>query len=127
MTGFDPEHWRRVEALLGDALAQPVASRNDWLRHHCDDPRLRAEVQALLDADAHSGPRLEALAAAAREWYEPAPAGADAATDWPRIPGYRIVGLLGEGGMASVFHAERSLGDAVQQVALKRMRMSVFF
>jgi eukaryotic-like serine/threonine-protein kinase len=38
---------------------------------------------------------------------------------------FRIVGLLGEGGSASVFAAERDAGDGLQAVALKVLRPGV--
>jgi len=45
------------------------------------------------------------------------------ASNWPRVPGFRVLGVLGQGGMGEVFLAERETEDFVQRVALKRMTL----
>lgn len=112
--------WPEVERWLDRVLDQPEAQRRAWLEDACTDPELRALVLALLDADAEHGARLEARASAAHEWL------AARAFDLPQVPGYRMLRLLGEGGMASVFLAERVLGETVQRVAIKRLRLNVY-
>jgi len=114
------ERWPDIEALLDAALDQPPRLRPAWLQAHCDDAELLTLVLSLLDADSVRGARLEARATAARDWL-----GARAA-ELPEIPGYRVLHVIGEGGMASVFLAERVLGQTVQRVALKRLRLNVY-
>jgi hypothetical protein len=112
--------WREIEPLLDRVLEQPASLRTVWLRSHCDDAELRRLVQSLLDADALHAEEIERQASDAE---------ADAAEELaplPQIPGYRVLGLIGEGGMASVFLAERVLGETVQHVALKRLRLNVY-
>lgn len=112
--------WPEVEAWLDRVLDQPGPARRGWLDLHCQDPILRRLVSSLLDADAAHGARLEAHAAAAHDRLSAR------AFELPQVPGYRLLRLIGEGGMASVFLAERLLGDTVQRVAVKRLRLNVF-
>jgi serine/threonine-protein kinase len=112
--------WAEIDALLDGVLDQPTHLREAWLQEHGGDPELRGLVRTLLDVDAVRGARIESHAAAARNWLD---AGACAL---PEIPGYRLLQLIGEGGMASVFRAERVLGHTVQRVALKRLRINVY-
>ena len=112
--------WAEIDALLDEVLEQPPESRESWLHRHCDDEELRGLVLSLLAADSVRAAELEARAAAAHDWLEAR------AAELPRIPGYRVLELIGEGGMASVFLAERMLGDTVQRVALKRLRLNVY-
>ena len=112
--------WNEVEALLDEVLELAQAERRDWLRAHCEDDGLRELVLALLDADDNRAVPLEARADALRDWL------ASQSGTLPEVPGYRVLHLLGEGGMASVFLAERMFGDTVQRVALKRLRVSVY-
>ena len=114
------QRWPDIEIWLDRALEQPLAKRRAWLAAHCGDEALRSLVLGLLDADARHGARIDACASASHEWV-----GARA-HDLPQVPGYRLLNLLGEGGMASVFLAERILGDTVQRVAIKRLRLNVY-
>jgi eukaryotic-like serine/threonine-protein kinase len=114
------KRWPEVEAWLDRVLDQPAAMQTGWLRAHCADPDLREQVLSLLDADARHGARLEARATAAHDALAPD------TPDLPQVPGYRVLRLVGEGGMASVFLAERVLGETVQRVAIKRLRLNVF-
>lgn len=111
--------WTEVDGWLDRVLDQPAGQREAWLLAHCDDTELRELVLMLLRADALHGNTLDAQVAAIERLN-----GHTAAP--PVVPGYRIVRLLGEGGMASVFLAERMLGGTMQQVALKRLRINVY-
>ena len=112
--------WADIDALLDDLFEQPDDLRRSWLERHCEDAELRAMVLSLLAADSVHAAALEARATAAHEWLSAH------ATELPEIPGYRVIELIGEGGMASVFLAERRLGETVQRVALKRLRLNVY-
>lgn len=112
--------WADIDALLDDLFEQPDDLRRSWLERHCEDAELRAMVLSLLAADSVHAAALEARATAAHEWLSAH------ATELPEIPGYRVMELIGEGGMASVFLAERRLGETVQRVALKRLRLNVY-
>jgi eukaryotic-like serine/threonine-protein kinase len=112
--------WAEVDVLLDELLEQPEERRRDWLQARCADVELRALMLSLLDADCSYGGVLEARVAAAHDRL------GTQADVLPEVPGYRVLRLIGEGGMASVFLAERVLGETVQQVALKRLRLNVY-
>jgi eukaryotic-like serine/threonine-protein kinase len=103
----------RVTAVFTEAVSLGSQEREALLaRVRAEDPRLAAEVAALLAADAAAN-----LATAA---FSPAidrrtpPRGVKVG---PQIPGYRILDLIGEGGMGEVFLAEQD--EPKRRVAIK--------
>ena len=119
------ERWRRIwEALEAVPDEATPADREALLERICgDDPGLRAEVRDLLDASRRSDRLLDR---ADREWVESV---LDAAAPPAALPGpgasvgsWRLGALLGEGGMSSVYEAERSEGGFVQRAAVKILR-----
>src|SRR5262249_16780128 len=94
--------WDALEDLFARAVALKPTARDELLAGV--EPELRAEVEAMLAATAPLG--IERLAP----------------TDSiiGRVIGrWRVVDLLGRGGMASVYRAERADGEYQQQAALK--------
>jgi serine/threonine-protein kinase len=106
------------EDLLERALALPAAERDALLERECAGrPDLRAAVEELLLAATRDGGRLDALA---DEVARDGPLEIEArAHREQRIGPYRLLGLLGRGGMGSVFLAERVDGGFAQRVAIK--------
>jgi predicted Ser/Thr protein kinase len=101
-----------VEALFQEALDLEPEQRAPFLDQRCaGDPALRAAVEELLhfDAKAQSTPD-----------FLRSPATDIRATLAPSIGRYRIVGLIGEDGMGTVYEAEQD--DPQRKVALKVMR-----
>ena len=120
----DPD-WTRVRALFADALDVPAAQREAWLRERCgDDVSVHAEVSSLLAA--HAQPADDFLSGGGARLIAPLLAGADASATGPasgaEVGPYRLLKLLGEGGMGRVYLAERADGQFRQQVALKLIR-----
>lgn len=111
--------WSRVKALFGEALDLPNTKREAWLAAACEDADVLAEVRSLLSAksspDTHQlGHGIEHLLPTLLDENDPL---IDS-----RVGAYRLLRLLGEGGMGRVFLAERADGEFRHQVALKLMR-----
>ncbi len=102
----------RIETLFHAALSLPPEARAAWLRTAEQDPTIRDTVDALLaNDDATDNPLRPALLAALSS--------DDAGPQ--RIGRYRLIGELGQGGMAGVWLAERDIDGRAQRVALKRL------
>jgi serine/threonine protein kinase/tetratricopeptide (TPR) repeat protein len=92
------------EGLFHAALAVPPDGRAAFLVEHCPDPEQRRRVEALLAAhDRPAGP-LDSPATGA---YEPADPPASAGSSRPIGP-YKLLQLIGEGGMGAVWMAEQT-------------------
>jgi serine/threonine protein kinase/TolA-binding protein len=114
-----PTDWSRVKALFAEALDRPERERAAWLEASCDDAVVLAEVRSLLAAQ--EAPATHILGDGIQHLISPLLLDADPLID-TRIGPYRLLRLLGEGGMGRVFLAERADGEFRQQVALKLMR-----
>jgi serine/threonine-protein kinase len=107
----DADLWARAQELFLDALEQPTAERNAWVQQACaGDPALEREVRSFLDAHVGGGP--------VGEWR----ATLRAPSHPERVGAYRILRLIGEGGMGTVYLAEREGEGFQQRVALKLLR-----
>jgi serine/threonine protein kinase len=119
-----PERWSSIKALFADASEVPPARRAAFLaREAADDRALLEEVHSLLDAHEQPGGFLESVSPALRaEAFTAAPASNRIGE---RIGAYRIVGVLGTGGMGDVFKAVRDDDQYRAEVAIKLMRADV--
>ena len=125
MTSRQTELGRRAWAIFDEVIELPENARAARLAELCDgDDQLRGQVDALLQADAadvelfHGGDAArwsEALAQAAI---------VDDIVLERSIGAWRVVDVIGHGGMGAVYAVERSDGAYIQQAALKLIRTS---
>lgn len=98
-----PERWRQVDKLLEEALELEAGERSAFLDQACaGDEALRRKVEALLAAHERAEGFIEtpAMEVAAR-----ALAGQAHSMVGRQLGRYRILSLLGAGGMGEVYHA----------------------
>ncbi|MGQ0799834.1 MAG: protein kinase domain-containing protein [Pseudomarimonas sp.] len=114
--------------LLYDAMTGvPAPDVEAWLDEHCPDPQLRARLLAMV-AEGNSATDLLARPAGERIAALAADVDADTAVQWVgrSIGAFRLRRLIGQGGMAAVFLAEREAADFDQQVAVKLLKRGLF-
>jgi serine/threonine protein kinase/tetratricopeptide (TPR) repeat protein len=112
--------WRRIDAALDEILSLPP---EEWAaacaRIAGPDEKLKREIESLLSQMEGEDPVLDFPAASRRAETQPRSAGLPAGT---RIGAFRVIKLLGRGGMGEVYRAERADGHFEHQVAIKLMR-----
>ncbi len=114
-----PERWAAAQHLFEAALSRPEEERFAFVEGEAADPDLAGLVHGLLaaDADEHAGrPLLSVVADAVAE------ASAVPRPPLERLGPYKIVNMLGEGGMGAVYLAERDDDEFLQKVAVKVVR-----
>jgi serine/threonine-protein kinase len=115
---MESARWERVQAIFHEAVQLPVSEQGAFLESSCrGDTTLIADVSAMLAADAR-GMRLldDGLAPIASDVLAADPSTLPSDQFGP----YRLLHLLGEGGMGVVYLAERK--DVGGQVAIKILR-----
>jgi eukaryotic-like serine/threonine-protein kinase len=115
-----PERWAAAQQLFEEALTQPEGERRAFVdRRAAADADLATLVHGLLAADVEEqGDR--PLVSVVREAVAEVTAAAPAAPT--RLGPYKLVRLIGEGGMGAVYLAERDDDEFLQQVAVKIVR-----
>ena len=112
---MDPARWRRVSAVLQDAIALPPPERAAFLERACPDPEDRRQVQSLLRHHESSASFLEQGAG-------PVAADlllADGLTPGQKLGAYVVVREIGRGGMGVVYLARDTRLD--RDVAIKML------
>ncbi len=94
--------------LFTESLALEGPERLSFLDRECgNDETLREEIETLFRADAAAGSFLERPMAPTNN------------RSGERLGAYRLIGLIGSGGMGSVYRAERADGAFAKPVAIK--------
>ncbi len=119
MARIDRERWQAISADLDRALDMSDAERDAWLAALRDrDPTLASELQLLLDE--HRAVVLERFL----EDRPVLPAGPQVSAG-QTIGAYRLIAPIGEGGMGSVWLAERHDGRFDRRVAVKFLSVAL--
>ncbi len=107
-----------VERLLELVTELPRERRAEFLAQKCPDTLIRAEVESLLPyaagAETYFDDAIQGVARSLRTYHEASPGDV--------IGSYRIVSVIGRGGMGTVYLAERADGEIQQRVAVKLLR-----
>ncbi len=109
-----PERWQEVQRVFHEALERPAEVRAAFVADACGtDQLLRAEVVSLLSSAEVGKDFLECPVTPAVEGLP------------ERIGPYRVIGMLGHGGMGEVYLAVRADEQFRKKVALKVVRQGL--
>src|ERR1700733_10918126 len=116
---MDSSRWQKVQSLFHQAADLPESDRRGFLETECaGDPALINEVLMLLQEDSRGGSLLDRdIAHVAHDVFHDPSADSQ---PFKEFGPYRIIKMLGEGGMGVVYLAERE--DLGSQVAIKILR-----
>ncbi len=117
-----PENWETIKQLFEASLERDADQRSSFLRTHCPDATIRAEVERLLAEHELAGaflskPALDGLASDAVTTSE-------RFSEGELLAGrFRVVRFIASGGMGSVYEAEDQ--ELRERVALKTIRPEI--
>lgn len=117
-----PEDWIRVKSLFEAALEKPTAEQAAFLEGIPElDPEMRREVERLLAADRDDS-FLEGFTESATLPSEPTGPNGDSGMENTRIGPYRLLEMIGRGGMGTVYLGVRDDDEYRKRVAVKLLR-----
>ena len=119
MSVLDPDRWQVLSPYLDRALDMPEEERASWLAGlRKEDPALAADLEALLAED-------RALSSEGFLEETVLSLSGPLSLAGHRIGAYRLVSLIDQGGMGSVWLAERSDGTSAGRAAVKLLNASL--
>jgi eukaryotic-like serine/threonine-protein kinase len=116
---LNPKLWQEVSPYLDQVLSLPEAEQSAWMdSFRTQKPELAVLLQELLE---------EHRALAKEKFLESPPVEASFSTSLPgrRVGAYTLISPIGQGGMGSVWLAERSDGRFERRVAVKFLHFSI--
>lgn len=115
---MEPDRWQRIEDLFFAALELDAVERAALLARENDaGPEIVREVAAMLAAhDLNESPDIE------RFLLGDSPEPRAATRAGAQVGAYRLIEMIGRGGMGEVYLAERADGEFQQTVAVKLLR-----
>ncbi|HEX6070076.1 MAG TPA: serine/threonine-protein kinase, partial [Longimicrobiaceae bacterium] len=129
MRSLSSERWQQIDEIFAAALERAPAERDAFLRERCGgDAALRAEVESLLRS---YGEAEEVLGESVSDFAEPLVEDLRATLEreeMEALPGdgrigpYRLLRVIGRGGMGAVYLAERADDQFEKRVALKLVK-----
>ena len=118
MPRFSPERWQALSPYLDRALEMPAAERAAWLAAlRLDDPALAAELALLLERHRE--------AVDERYLEGGAPFAHPIAAPGQMFGAYRLQAPIGQGGMGTVWLADRSDGRFERRAAIKLLNVAL--
>ncbi len=117
---MDEERWQRIKRIYQGALRIDESERRQFIEAQCgDDKALAAEVVALIDEPAAGAADLDSIIEAAAGSFS------GRLNEGERIGPYRLLDVIGSGGMGFVYLAERDDREFEQRVAIKTVGPTV--
>src|SRR5260370_25689160 len=109
--------WQQIQSVFEQLIEEGAGDRTARLASVCgDDMELRSSVESLLKSD---GRREDALLQAIGEAAESLLEDHQDRLIGTRVGAYRVVSILGHGGMSTVYRGERDDSQYQQTVAIK--------
>jgi len=119
----DPTRWSRVQSIFDAASELEPGARPAFLDRECgEDAELRGEVESFL---ATLGGQTDYIGDSVRDTLQSALERIQGFEAGSRVGPYRLIRKIGQGGMASVYLADRADREFERQVAIKFTRPEV--
>ena len=114
---MEPDRWRRVEAIFYEALDVATSERTAHVRATCgEDAELQLEVESLLASMVGAA---ESMRTAIADAAAALATTGVASLLGKRVGAYRLVEVIGQGGMGTVYLARRDDAQFEQEAAIK--------